>query len=93
MSENKNKYNITDDNLHKFIVASHSFIEEYSELYSKIFILDTFVHKIDDIDFSDIDKVDVFTSCIFDLCEDVYNFSNSLYLKSKKLNFDKYRGA
>lgn len=90
MEKDTKKYNITDENLHKFILAIHSFVEDYSTLYSKLYLLDVFVDKLDYIELNDIDTVDIFTDCISHLVKDVFAFANSLYLKSKDVCYSEF---
>lgn len=90
MAKKRKKYNITDEDLHRFIISSHSYVEDYECLYNKLFLLDVLVDKIDFIDLSDFDTVDLFLDCVFHLVKDILILANSLHSKSNDVCFKVY---
>ena len=93
MSTNREKYNISDENLHNYVVNTHRFFESYQNLYCKLFVIEKFVKVFDEIDINDIDSVDIFTSCMWDLIEDMYISANELYKMSNGLSFTNFEGV
>lgn len=87
------KYDVNSDELHEFITNFHSFKDEYSTLYSKLYILDCVIERLDTIDLDDTDSVNIFTDCIFRLFKDTFSLADNLYSKSKNININSFLGV